>query len=142
LTGDTSLATIIQQQHGLPNEAGVKTFMEEVLKKACQGSVLELLPNALPNTLSSGTTMRRAVPRIGRNEPCPCGSGKKYKHCCHDKDQERLHHSSEVAGYTREELEKNLEPHLTAARLNVLRNTRTTIKKNRASYAKRGKTLK
>jgi preprotein translocase subunit SecA len=21
------------------------------------------------------------VPRVGRNEPCPCGSGKKYKHC-------------------------------------------------------------
>ncbi|MBC8386437.1 MAG: SEC-C domain-containing protein, partial [Actinobacteria bacterium] len=19
---------------------------------------------------------------IGRNDPCPCGSGKKYKHCC------------------------------------------------------------
>jgi len=24
---------------------------------------------------------------IGRNEPCPCGSGKKYKHCCLDKDE-------------------------------------------------------
>ncbi|MGC9519228.1 MAG: SEC-C metal-binding domain-containing protein [Desulfuromonadaceae bacterium] len=24
---------------------------------------------------------------IGRNEPCPCGSGKKYKKCCLDKDQ-------------------------------------------------------
>jgi tetratricopeptide (TPR) repeat protein len=24
----------------------------------------------------------------GRNEPCPCGSGKKYKRCCLDKDQE------------------------------------------------------
>jgi yecA family protein len=23
-----------------------------------------------------------AEPRIGRNRPCPCGSGKKYKHCC------------------------------------------------------------
>lgn len=23
-----------------------------------------------------------ATPRIGRNEPCPCGSGKKYKRCC------------------------------------------------------------
>jgi len=23
----------------------------------------------------------RAVPKVGRNEPCPCGSGKKYKHC-------------------------------------------------------------
>lgn len=24
----------------------------------------------------------RDTPRIGRNEPCPCGSGKKYKKCC------------------------------------------------------------
>lgn len=23
---------------------------------------------------------------VGRNEPCPCGSGKKYKHCCYAKD--------------------------------------------------------
>jgi preprotein translocase subunit SecA len=23
----------------------------------------------------------RAVPKVGRNDPCPCGSGKKYKHC-------------------------------------------------------------
>ena len=27
-------------------------------------------------------TVRRAAPKIGRNDPCPCGSGKKYKHCC------------------------------------------------------------
>jgi preprotein translocase subunit SecA len=26
-------------------------------------------------------TQVAAVPRVGRNEPCPCGSGKKYKHC-------------------------------------------------------------
>ncbi|MHC4415009.1 MAG: preprotein translocase subunit SecA [Planctomycetota bacterium] len=26
--------------------------------------------------------VRRAAPAIGRNEPCPCGSGKKYKNCC------------------------------------------------------------
>ncbi|MDR1888787.1 MAG: preprotein translocase subunit SecA [Zoogloeaceae bacterium] len=23
-----------------------------------------------------------AAPKVGRNDPCPCGSGKKYKHCC------------------------------------------------------------
>jgi len=23
-----------------------------------------------------------AAPKVGRNEPCPCGSGKKYKKCC------------------------------------------------------------
>jgi len=22
------------------------------------------------------------APKVGRNEPCPCGSGKKYKKCC------------------------------------------------------------
>ena len=27
-------------------------------------------------------TIRRDVPRVGRNDPCPCGSGKKYKKCC------------------------------------------------------------
>ena len=26
-------------------------------------------------------TLRNAVPKVGRNDPCPCGSGKKYKHC-------------------------------------------------------------
>lgn len=24
----------------------------------------------------------RETPKVGRNEPCPCGSGKKYKKCC------------------------------------------------------------
>jgi len=26
--------------------------------------------------------VRREAPKIGRNEPCPCGSGKKFKKCC------------------------------------------------------------
>jgi preprotein translocase subunit SecA len=26
-------------------------------------------------------TLAQAVPRVGRNDPCPCGSGKKYKLC-------------------------------------------------------------
>ena len=25
---------------------------------------------------------REGVPKIGRNDPCPCGSGRKYKRCC------------------------------------------------------------
>jgi preprotein translocase subunit SecA len=27
-------------------------------------------------------TVRRDEPKVGRNDPCPCGSGKKYKYCC------------------------------------------------------------
>jgi preprotein translocase subunit SecA len=28
------------------------------------------------------STVRRTQPKVGRNDPCPCGSGKKYKRCC------------------------------------------------------------
>jgi hypothetical protein len=28
--------------------------------------------------------------KTGRNEPCPCGSGKKYKHCCYAKDTAKI----------------------------------------------------
>jgi uncharacterized protein YecA (UPF0149 family) len=27
-------------------------------------------------------TARREAPKVGRNEPCACGSGRKYKQCC------------------------------------------------------------
>jgi preprotein translocase subunit SecA len=27
------------------------------------------------------STVRRSTPKVGRNDPCPCGSGKKYKKC-------------------------------------------------------------
>jgi len=32
--------------------------------------------------LSRPAPVRRASPRVGRNDPCPCGSGRKYKQCC------------------------------------------------------------
>jgi preprotein translocase subunit SecA len=32
-------------------------------------------------TVVDEQTVKAAVPRVGRNEPCPCGSGKKYKQC-------------------------------------------------------------
>src|SRR5690606_10198477 len=28
------------------------------------------------------TPIRRASRKVGRNDPCPCDSGSKYKHCC------------------------------------------------------------
>jgi pyruvate/2-oxoglutarate dehydrogenase complex dihydrolipoamide acyltransferase (E2) component len=40
-----------------------------------------------PEVLQGGETVkvetvRREEPKVGRNDPCPCGSGKKYKKCC------------------------------------------------------------
>lgn len=32
--------------------------------------------------MAGGVTYRREEPKVGRNDPCPCGSGKKFKKCC------------------------------------------------------------
>ena len=37
---------------------------------------------AVPKRERKQETVRRETPKVGRNDPCPCGSGKKYKHCC------------------------------------------------------------
>ena len=36
----------------------------------------------IDGTIEKNPTYRREEPKIGRNDPCPCGSGKKYKKCC------------------------------------------------------------
>ena len=40
-----------------------------------------------PNVSSEAPAPRRAAGKPGRNDPCPCGSGRKYKNCCMRKDQ-------------------------------------------------------
>ncbi len=46
-----------------------------------------MVPRGAQTAVSSqsqahNTTIVRSTPKIGRNDPCPCGSGKKYKNCC------------------------------------------------------------
>jgi hypothetical protein len=67
--------------------------------------VLEALPEEKPPVVIGGDyTVRRPVPKIGRNAPCPCGSGKKYKKCCHEKDQQLLRDPSPYEGITMTQL--------------------------------------
>ncbi len=42
----------------------------------------EVPPPPPPEGEGKPVPYRRTGRKIGRNEPCPCGSGKKYKHCC------------------------------------------------------------
>lgn len=45
------------------------------------------LPERDPAAVIAGRTVVREGVKVGRNEPCPCGSGKKYKKCCMGKAQ-------------------------------------------------------
>ncbi len=38
-------------------------------------------PQGAVTPAAAQETFRREQPKVGRNQPCPCGSGKKYKHC-------------------------------------------------------------
>ena len=38
--------------------------------------------NEPPRTSGKIATVVNTAPKVGRNDPCPCGSGKKYKNCC------------------------------------------------------------
>ena len=36
----------------------------------------------IPEREKKQETIKRTDAKVGRNDPCPCGSGKKYKNCC------------------------------------------------------------
>jgi preprotein translocase subunit SecA len=65
--------------------AGVKTVPRNLSFNNPQASPTTFARQAQPREAQGGTdtvqTVRREGPKVGRNDPCPCGSGKKYKKC-------------------------------------------------------------
>ena len=59
-------------------ERGVLRQHHERSRFARLGGRWYYVDGAPPKT----ATLRHEGPRVGRNDPCPCGSGKKYKKCC------------------------------------------------------------
>ena len=44
--------------------------------------VQEKKPVMFTNSPEGNAPTKNTKPSVGRNDPCPCGSGKKYKNCC------------------------------------------------------------
>ncbi len=58
------------------------TKVVDSLRKFLRDPLRSVLPERPPEEVESGYTIQRNAPKVGRNDPCPCGSGKKYKRCC------------------------------------------------------------
>ena len=56
-----------------------RILTEEQMKKLPKADFKFMRPMIIPPTLRQ---KQRKPPKIGRNELCPCGSGKKFKKCC------------------------------------------------------------
>jgi preprotein translocase subunit SecA len=64
--------------------SAVATSLDDVEAQFQRRKRRELEQAQLASSLSEGTAVQQLVrgDRVGRNDPCPCGSGKKYKKCC------------------------------------------------------------
>ena len=59
----------------------IKARFKINIQKIEQPQAPTIIQNALPADPAS-KTVKRTQKKVGRNDPCPCGSGKKYKDCC------------------------------------------------------------
>jgi preprotein translocase subunit SecA len=64
MNDDLAKLADVQYQHAAPDQ-------EVASLTGDPGDAIELIPAPV-----------RTGPKIGRNDPCTCGSGKKYKNCC------------------------------------------------------------
>ncbi|HEY5949844.1 MAG TPA: SEC-C metal-binding domain-containing protein [Kofleriaceae bacterium] len=70
---------------------------DDKLMSASLDVVIASLPAEIETPRATGFTVR-AQKQVGRNDPCPCGSGLKYKKCCADKDDAAVAKPSPVPG--------------------------------------------
>ena len=72
------LADVQYQKPEFDAQAALSGEDPEALALAAQQLPSDPHPGAVADT---AVQVRRAEPKVGRNDPCPCGSGKKYKQC-------------------------------------------------------------
>jgi preprotein translocase subunit SecA len=77
----TAEAAQLSRQHGvIRNMSAQHNAMQSFDANAARAAA-DKSPMA-SGRQGESVTVVRTVPKVGRNDPCPCGSGKKYKHCC------------------------------------------------------------
>lgn len=84
-------------QLGIKDIEGLTDLIPEdefnIMKKICREFIIEEIPDMIAKGILVKNKVNRQEPirsrlrsfltgKIGRNEPCPCNSGKKYKKCC------------------------------------------------------------
>jgi preprotein translocase subunit SecA len=87
----------IEQKERQTVEKGVADKEEDNADDAGDGEQKQVAKRGKARTAGDGPKtepIKRERPKVGRNDPCPCGSGKKYKKC-HGKDEEAAASDSE-----------------------------------------------
>jgi len=75
----------LKDEKVLDDPAAFDDVVGEVRKKFTRTAKSVKPENRLVDELGT-QQMKRDDRKVGRNDPCPCGSGKKYKKCCQAKE--------------------------------------------------------
>jgi preprotein translocase subunit SecA len=75
---DRYFAQIVSHQAFMQQQQAFVAYQEKLAQTGYQ---------VVQREKGKGVELRRDAPKVGRNDPCPCGSGKKYKQCHMRKDQ-------------------------------------------------------
>ena len=59
-----------------------RTTSVKITGEGLEDTTLKNLEGNAPRKSGGNHTVVNTAPKVGRNDPCPCGSGKKYKNCC------------------------------------------------------------
>ena len=65
-----------QIQMNAQHQEAASSFNAQQAQQGAQNSAMR------SGRQGQGVQVVRVAPKVGRNDPCPCGSGKKYKNCC------------------------------------------------------------
>jgi len=71
----------VQSQQQVEEAAEAVNARNESVSNVTYSAPTETGEAAVTAAATGAGAAAAAVPRVGRNDPCPCGSGKKYKHC-------------------------------------------------------------
>ncbi|HEX5061971.1 MAG TPA: SEC-C metal-binding domain-containing protein, partial [Kofleriaceae bacterium] len=99
---DVNVAAATKPIAPFAKEYAKQVSADEKAMNASLEAVIASLPAEIETTRATGFTVR-AAKQVGRNDPCPCGSGLKYKKCHADKDEARTASASPVAGLSWDE---------------------------------------
>ena len=64
----------------LERTGGAKSMAQDTFNSARKNEVQDTCQDA--SCCPPKNPYLREIPKVGRNEPCPCGNGKKFKKCC------------------------------------------------------------
>jgi len=72
------------QETSYKTPEGYTEKLQEFFKGKTPSEILQKMDQRLTVLKEEGHTLMQRI-KVGRNEPCPCGSGKKFKKCCLNK---------------------------------------------------------